>query len=92
MFKETFTIIAVTTLVFTAQFAQATTNEAEQTDWSGAAGYCMPRDEDSHMWWKSHAGDVAVAEWNWTYEFPNSRYLKNLWWDPFIMFEKEVTW
>jgi hypothetical protein len=53
---------------------------------------CMPGAEDSHMWWKSHAGGVAMAEWNWTYGFPNSRYLKNLWWDPFMIFEKEVTW
>ncbi len=52
----------------------------------------MPRDDDTHMWWKSHAGDVAVAEWNWTYGFPNSRYLKHLWWDPFMIYEKEVTW
>jgi len=52
----------------------------------------MPRDEDAHIWWKFCAGDVAVAEWNWTYELPRSQYLKNLWWDPFIMMEKEVTW
>lgn len=52
----------------------------------------MPRDDNIHIRWKTHAGDVAVAEWNWTLNFPASRYLKNLWWDPFIMFEKEVTW
>ena len=52
----------------------------------------MPRDDNIHIRWKSHAGDVAVAEWNWTFSFPKSQYLKNLWWDPFIMFEKEVTW
>ena len=52
----------------------------------------LPHEDDSHTRWKSHAGDVAVAEWNWTYSFPKSQYLKDLWWDPFIMMEKEFTW
>jgi hypothetical protein len=61
------------------------------TNWSGE-GECLPHDETLYIRWKTRAGDVAVAEWNWTFTFPASKYLKGLWWDPFIMFEKEVTW
>ena len=60
-------------------------------NWSGE-GASLPHEDDIHARWKFQAGTVGVAEWNWTYSFPNSRYLKDLWFDPFIIFEKEVTW
>ena len=60
-------------------------------NWTGS-GEFLPHDDNIHIRWKTQAGGVAMAEWNWTYGFPNSRYLKHLWWDPFMIFEKEVTW
>ena len=53
---------------------------------------CMPRDDNIHIRWKTHAGDAAVAEWNWTFKFPRTSFLRNLWFKPFMMLEKEVTW
>ena len=44
------------------------------------------------MAWKHLAGAVGVAEWGWTPEFPPDPYLKDLWFKPFIMCVKEVTW
>ena len=57
-----------------------------------ADGAWLPHDEDHHIWWKSHSGDAAVAEWNWTFWYPRKQYLKDLWFDPFMAMEREVTW
>jgi hypothetical protein len=59
--------------------------------WSGQ-GECIPHNDDIHVRWKSQAGTAAVAEWNWTFWYPREQYLKDLWWDPFMMLEREVTW
>ena len=52
----------------------------------------LPHEDDHNVSWKQHAGDIAVAEWAWTSSYPNMPYLRRLWFKPFIMFEKEVTW
>jgi hypothetical protein len=91
MSNKAFKVIAVTAFALVAQFAYATTNEAEQTDWS-PEGECLPNDESRHIRWKYQTGSIAVAEWNWSFSLPKSYYLKNLWWDPFMILEKEVTW
>ncbi|UCE26961.1 MAG: hypothetical protein JSW52_11540 [Candidatus Coatesbacteria bacterium] len=35
---------------------------------------------------------LVSPEWSWTPEFPASPFLRNLWVEPFLMLEKEVTW
>jgi len=55
-------------------------------------GSSLPFDEQLHIRWRDRAADIAIAEWNWGLAYPASQYLKNIWWDPFIIFEKEVSW
>jgi len=59
-------------------------------NWSYNAAY-LPH-EDVWGKWKTRAADVAVASWCWKTSFPDSPYLKNIWFEPFLIFEKEVIW
>ncbi|UCE26146.1 MAG: hypothetical protein JSW52_07205 [Candidatus Coatesbacteria bacterium] len=52
----------------------------------------LPFDHGPYIAWKKLVGAVGVAEWSWTPEFPASPFLRNLWVEPFLMLEKEVTW
>ena len=52
----------------------------------------LPHDENLRFRWKRLAGTISVAEWAWTFNFPRSFFLSNLWFKPFMMLEKEVTW
>jgi hypothetical protein len=67
MLKITFTLIALGALALTAQFAQATTNEAEQTDWSGGPGVGGPVtdwgdnfDSEDYVSWSSQPGELIL--------------------------------
>ena len=59
-------------------------------NWSSGAR--LPHDDDARVWWKRLAGTVGAAEWGWSPGFPTTSFLRYLWFDPFIMLEKEVTW
>ncbi|UCE26148.1 MAG: hypothetical protein JSW52_07215 [Candidatus Coatesbacteria bacterium] len=52
----------------------------------------MPYDDGGHFIWKRLAGTIAIAEWGWTPNFPKDWWLKDLWFKPFMMCEKEVPW
>jgi hypothetical protein len=54
-------------------------------------GDCLPH-EDTTGRWKTRAADVAVASWCWNSAFPASDKLKDIWFEPFLIFEKEVIW
>ena len=56
------------------------------------AGDVLPHDEGARKSWKMRAGDLAVAEWCWSCNKPNTWELGKVWWDPFQIFEKEVSW
>jgi hypothetical protein len=49
-------------------------------------------DDGAYVAWKHLVGTVGVAEWGWTPKFPTTSFLRYLWFDPFMMLEKEVTW
>jgi hypothetical protein len=55
-------------------------------------GACLPHDNKPRVWWKNLAGAVGAAEWGWTPEFSKTPFLRYLWFDPFMMLEKEVPW
>ena len=52
----------------------------------------LPYDDDAYVAWKRLVGAVGVAEWGWTPKFPAKPYLKDLWFKPYMMCVKEVTW
>jgi len=67
MFIKTFTLIAVAVFMFTGHFAQATTNEAAQTDWSGGPGVGGPVtdwgddfDHEIYASWSSKSGELIL--------------------------------
>ena len=58
-------------------------------------GVCLPHDDNDdkpRVLWKRLAGAIGAAEWAWTPGFPPTTFLRYLWFDPFMMLEKEVTW
>jgi len=67
MLKIGFIIIMLGVLAFTAQYAQATTNEVEQTDWSGGPGVGGPVtdwgdvfDHEIYASWSSWPGELIL--------------------------------
>jgi len=52
----------------------------------------LPFDDTTNSYWQLKAALIGVAAWNWNYQFPNSPDLTNLYFDPFLMLRKEVTW
>jgi len=78
-----------------AHFEQGTTDAqgmyigGVKTSWFS---YYLPLDETTKVLWKNHAPDSGVADWNWSDNYPQTPYLKYSWWDPFVMYFKEVTW
>lgn len=57
-----------------------------------AGAVWMPRDEGHYYRWKRLVGTIGVGEWGWSPGFPTTSFLRYLWFDPFMMLEKEVTW
>jgi hypothetical protein len=67
MVKEMLTMIMVIALVSAAQFAQATANEAAQTDWSGGPGVLGPVtdwgdkfDSEDYVSWSGWPGELIL--------------------------------
>jgi hypothetical protein len=72
MLKITFTLISLGALALTAQFAQATTNEAAQTDWYGGPGVGGPVtdwgddfDHETYASWSSWPGNLSWKGHRW---------------------------
>jgi|GEM_PF-1247820 len=61
-------------------------------NYAWAGGICLPHEDNLRIKWKYQVGTIAAAEWNWTCKFPPRPLLMDVWFKPFMMLEKEVTW
>jgi hypothetical protein len=52
----------------------------------------LPFDDGQNTWWKLKVGLIGMAAWNWNAAYPDSPYLRKMYFEPFMMLRKEVTW
>jgi hypothetical protein len=52
----------------------------------------LPFDDGLNTRWKMKTGLIGMAAWNWNASYPANPYIRDMYFDPFIMLHKEVTW